>query len=355
MKKIIFQMAIIMAIVLVGNYAIKKLCTNFSWGNETNDIKVEYYKKNISNYNTVFIGSSTTYKQIMPTVFDKQTKRSFQIKSFNMGSQAAAPPESYVFFENLISMKSSNLKYVIVELRDIAKIWENNLHSHRITYWYSIDSYIFAVNSILNSLIMENDAKKQEIKYHTVGFLENIFNIGTIKSVIEHQIESEALTMSERKETLGENYDGFVPLEPDNPGLQQRNKQFLKDTTKLYKKGIAMNQLFSDPGTFEKGYNKIHLKKINKMIEYSKKKGIHIIFLLQPKQTPNRYLELLPIYNQIDDQHKIELADSRKYPQLYLAKNSFDNGHLNIEGARKLTSILAYEFNMLIVRSYIKN
>lgn len=54
--------------------------------------------------------------------------------------------------------------------------------------------------------------------------------------------------------------------------------------------------------------------------------------------------ELIPLYFQIDPLHRINIADSRLYPELYSVEFAGDETHLNVKGAARFTQILSHEF-----------
>ncbi len=58
----------------------------------------------------------------------------------------------------------------------------------------------------------------------------------------------------------------------------------------------------------------------------------------------DRYEYLIPLYNQMPDEHKISFADPSAYPMLNERENLFDLAHLNSQGAGIFTEIFADEF-----------
>ncbi len=105
---------------------------------------------------------------------------------------------------------------------------------------------------------------------------------------------------------------------------------------------------FDDYPELLNNYNYFYGEALNKMIIKAKENGIHLVFLLSPRIDYNQYNELIPLFNHIDEHHRIEISDARKYPQLYSAAYSFDDTHLNEEGADIYTAILARKLTALL-------
>ena len=89
-----------------------------------------------------------------------------------------------------------------------------------------------------------------------------------------------------------------------------------------------------------------YLKVVNELIQRSNEKGIRLIFLLPPfKPTKN----LVSLYDNIDGNNKIEVANPRVHSDIYQKSNFFDEGHLNSKGAGLLTRKISRRFNTLLL------
>jgi len=95
-------------------------------------------------------------------------------------------------------------------------------------------------------------------------------------------------------------------------------------------------------------YNESHLSKINQLLALSEKKSVYLIFLLTPRQTPDSYAELLPLFRQMNKYHKIQLADTRQYADFYDPEASFDRNHLDGSGSVLFSKRLARKMKKLL-------
>jgi hypothetical protein len=69
---------------------------------------------------------------------------------------------------------------------------------------------------------------------------------------------------------------------------------------------------------------------------------------LPPRYKRKTYVELLPVFNQIDARHRIDLANPFTYPEFYSLDNTYDITHFNNKGAALFTEKMAEEFKRLV-------
>ena len=183
--------------------------------------------------------------------------------------------------------------------------------------------------------------KKIEVNYNYVScFLFKIFNLKKYDILLKTNTNSN-LTF------LGKDLNGYYSLEQEMDdivglnGYRKRHNFFLLNSKQSK---IRLNS--NKPKT---QLNKILLKKILDLIKISKNKKIHLIYLIPPKVTNYKKLNL---YKQkIPKNNIIDLYNQKKYPLLYNNKYSFDSGHLNSKGAEFLTKYLSIEFQKIIDKS----
>ena len=78
MKKFILRFFGFIIVVLIINQIIKAAIP-YWWGNPYYAEKIEYLKKEKSNYNLIFLGSSRIYRQIDPEIFDRVVSKDHNI------------------------------------------------------------------------------------------------------------------------------------------------------------------------------------------------------------------------------------------------------------------------------------
>ncbi|TAH27661.1 MAG: hypothetical protein EAZ07_00240 [Cytophagales bacterium] len=341
-------------LVLLSNWGIRAIIANKSyWGFEELETKRHVFDQKIKTYNNLFIGSSRFYRQIDPITFDKNIDSSFGLQSFNYGLHSLSPPQVYDVYEEILAKDSLQLKYAFLELMNVPQVAIVNLTSDRVIYWYNWQSYWFAVKAISqsNRTIVR---KIYGIFSHTFCYFEYLLNFKMWSKV--NQLKTKQESGNADLEIAGKNLNGFYSYDEemntrnkanfDYKGMLKGYNDFMNDTSSVsdYK---AYSQLAFSSSIDTINYNKIHLHKIQQLIEKSKQKDIHLIVFLPPRLVVEDYEELIPIFAQIPKDHRIEISNSHLYPELYLAKYTFDFGHLNEVGAQIFSKKIAQEFNKL--------
>jgi len=310
----------------------------YSWGNPRYPLKIKYLENSQKGYNTFFFGSSRILRHIDPFIFDELT--STHISSYNLGSGATFNPEAYFLLEKFIHRSEKiDQGYIIIELQTIYYLENNNAQNKRVKYYLNPREYWFLVNTILENNKKSNLENIQAISEYTILFLEKTFGIGVMNDIVKIIFDDTDFDM------YGDKSLGFIALEADSPDRISRNQKFLETP------GSLVNRKEEIQNVYQKNKNSIysntHLKRIEYLISLAKDKGYHLIFLLPPKLTHKSYSSLLPLFSEINDKNRIDLANPDLFPELYLVEYSFDIGHFNKEGTRLYTSLLASKFNEL--------
>jgi hypothetical protein len=355
-RTFIFLLSVFGISLILNQYVYPEInLVPYTWGSDLIHKKRTYLVENKEKYNTLFIGSSRIYRQVIPQVFDDSTAE-LGIKSFNFGVNWLFAPESFYLLDQLEKMDDLNFRYVFVELSKIRSVDYHNLHTTRIKYWYTLSNYEFAVKAILFSNVSFLE-KSFTILVHTISYADNLLNLGFVTEAFDFRSRNKPpLNYKE----LGKNLDGFYPYGENNmtegeegEPVNKRHDKFLSDTTVLSRRIKYSRSQFDkfkeSPDMLEK-YNQYYTDELNRLILNAQKKGTYLIFLISPRLDYKQYDEIIPIYHHILPGHAIEISDASRYPLLYQAKFSNDETHLNSEGAKIYTGFIAREFKKVLSR-----
>jgi hypothetical protein len=69
---------------------------------------------------------------------------------------------------------------------------------------------------------------------------------------------------------------------------------------------------------------------------------------LPPRLNRQAYMELLPVFNQIDTRHRMDLANPFTFPEFYSVEDSYDEAHFDDKGAVLFTEKMAEKFKRLV-------
>jgi len=347
MKKLIYKIAIFVLILLFLSNILQFIAPYY-WGNPGYSAKIRYLNNTPEKFNAYFFGSSRTFRQIDPVLFDELSIT--PIKSYNMGYAATFIPESYYLLENFLSNATHVEKgFIFVELQGINSIPDINLTATRAKYFLTSKEYFFSIKVILKDNNIPNNNRFHQIKNYTINYIEKLLGIGLSYDLVQYVLMSNHNHSS--PDSFGLQNRGFYSLETEvqtehTQELINRHNDFIDNPIilTLRKKG-ALNIYQNNQSL---NFNQIHLARINNLISMSENKGYHLIFFLPPKMNRLAYVELLPLFNNIDNHHKIDLGNPDRFPEFYLVGNSFDYAHLNDIGAKLYTLKLAAEFNELL-------
>lgn len=343
MKKFFVRLILFFIFIIAAQQFIDYLFIPYHWGNYWYSAKIRHLKNTTKKYNTFFIGSSKSYRQIDPVIFDSVVNKTnmIRVNSFNLGAPSTFCPEHYFLYEKLLSEPSisSEIKYIIIELKEIRYIRKYRLHTEKITYWHNWKDFKFAARAFNSDTTYTKKKARKHIKNYFTSYIENLINIGQYKSII---FEKDLYD----PKYVGKNKDGYYPLEDElkettkkevKNNFIKRNNHIKKNPTVISKKAKQSIQSMDEIEI----YNAVHLERIKNIIELSERKGITILFLLSTGELNKRAVGL---YKKVPEQNKIELLDARKYPELYDVNYYFDSGHFTKEGNKTYTSLLAKKF-----------
>lgn len=312
----------------------------YHWGNPWYSTKIRHLESlEKNNYNTLFFGSSKTYRQINPLIFDEKVNLLIpnqQIKSFNLGAPATFPPQTYYLLENFLkSPLALNVKYVFLELDEVRNIGNYVLHEERTNYWVTQKEFLFSLSSFLHKSDISIKVKASAVKNFTISYIENIFHLG-------HFTSSLAKKNYYKKIYLGQIQNGFYSLEQDliDSENEENNKICKQRRLDLNNSEILKNLVLSESLKINNPvahFNKINHSRILSLTHLCEKNNIELILIIPPRQTVQsirRLSKILP--NQI-----IDMSDPREFPALYQKTNSFDVAHLNNKGAKLYSKLLA--------------
>ncbi|WP_137089480.1 hypothetical protein [Mangrovivirga cuniculi] len=356
MKKLLFKIFLLCLSVLIINVIIKQFITlPVTWGFERLDSKYNHFTENLEKYNTLMIGSSRLYRQVNVGTFDSINNRSgIDTKTFNFGVHTMSAADTYRFLDALSdSLENGDLDNVFIELMNTNHVSVKNLGTIRSTFWYDKESVVFGVRSILNSNRSTINKIYGSIS-HLLSYSLEFTNAGYISNYLEYQTID---TKSEKYQYyLGPYQSGYFPLmdemidpttdEADRSVLKARYEDFLRDTSSATTYKNISIESYSDQSY--DSFNQYHYNYLEGIISKLESKGIRVFILFPPRQTKENYMELIPILNQFPEEQVISVSSGIEYPELYLAKYSFDFGHLNNEGSELFTREISRKFRKKI-------
>ncbi|MFC0876137.1 hypothetical protein ACE01N_06065 [Saccharicrinis sp. FJH2] len=342
--KSIIKPAILFFIGLIIISNIPKLFSDYYWANTTWKTKINYLSTNNIKPECVFIGSSRVLRQINPEIIDSVVFED-SLQSFNLGSNATFIPESFYLYKNFIKTDiSKNLKYVVIELGVPELIGKGNFKTSKESYFRNIHNTLFSLKYIEKS-DLSLKAKLKQGFFHVYAITNNILGLGQIKSRITS-------TNNLENQFLGENYDGFFPLE-DQLKIHDRYYDHLLKRVKRFNQSqidlITRKKYNSEKYQVESKSSQILFKEYKRIVKLSNQKGVKVIFLIPPRLSKYQISGIKQeLANQHNDLSIIDLSSPERFPDLYKNDLSFDIGHLNNDGSKLMSLKLAAQLKLIV-------
>ncbi len=307
------------------------------WGNIHLNTKIEYLKEKNIQPNTYFIGSSITFRQVMPLLFDSIAQ--VKTQSFNLGADGAFPPQTYLLLDHLME-ENDSIKYLFVELSGY-DYFAQNFRTTRSKYYLTLPhlssfyQYIFASSVPLGTKIGISGM-------YLYSYIEKLLGLGMRKEYVKEITEKNTnIALG----VVGRNNTGFYPLGEKTSNIHEKNR--LPDFLKILEKDFS--KAYESTKIGKPYYNKVFKKQLDHYIALAKTKDIQLIYILNPvKGVFDSPSDIVALFQELPEINKIDLADPSKHPELYLLKYRWDKEHLNTAGSVIYSKKLAESFNTLM-------
>lgn len=338
MRKIVLSVVLICGMVLVMNLLLNqfvyKRLLPYYWGSTDIADKRGYLLHNKDQYNTLFIGSSKTHNQVIPSVFDQKAKEAgLDIRSYNYGISGLTSLEALHIYENLLLKDSLKFKYAFIELDWISTINYENLNVARSFYWLNDKNYTTSIRSILSSSVPVT-RRAWGLFHYSLDYSENMMNIGKVHEYVKLKSHLDKQVISGTDSNAI--FHGFTPLDinmqPTEQGLYEEVMAAAKTTVKNFD-DLSKRDL-SEP----------FLQRVKEILAMSEERGIAAYFVMPMQWKYYQYKELVPVINAIGLSKVLCMFDTDKYNQVYKLEYFADPNHLNAKGAEYYTTQLFENF-----------
>jgi hypothetical protein len=292
--------------------------------------KLEVYKEHHEEYNAVFFGSSRTYNQVDPAIFDEVVGTN----SFNLGYSAVQPFRIFDYIATVAELKP-DLEYVFVELSPLPRLYDKfkeSQHLHALDkdrYLIALDG--FAKNDLPTRVRLESTKDYTNLlAYKYIGFN----SAKRWRAVLDIYEPQERFIDRQPYATAG-----FFPTDSvknDNSPMQQRQRYFQKhpELMNKYDHSTQLEHL-----TKEREQLVDEWKKLQNLFS----EDTEIVLLIPPRNPEDAIVQIanLNYFLQKEGMTVFDFSDSDDYPELFKIENSNDEVHLNLKGSQLYTRLIA--------------
>jgi len=301
--------------------------------------KVEWLREHGASFDTLFLGSSLTARQMVPTVFDATMEElGSPTRSFNLGLPGMLPPEDTYVLELALKDREAPLRFGLVECEGLRLgVRRRDRFTSRAVYWHDTARMRVLWNRfwVPPSLASEGAAGPpppqrdfRHLRSHAQHWLWNTTRLGRGAEGLKLALASpkDRQRAREREERqLGPDGDGYRPTVPHSLAGAAR-ASYLTDLAAARERGSRL--VYGDPES------QAELLRKKALIESH---GGRMVVIAPP--TTGGQLAPLPESGLLF----LDFSDPDRYPELFVPEHRKDSGHLNQEGAAIYSRLLAHQ------------
>jgi hypothetical protein len=297
--------------------------------------KLVHLSEGPSRYDTLFVGTSRTYHQVIPADFDAGTAgASLSTTSFNGAVDGLFPPEDAYYLER-IGRTGARFRWVFLEVNPIRlRIDDAKRGTERIIYWHDARRLRLLLREAVEIIRQQSNRASWAQQWVVIKmaaeriemFLRAQSNLGRGELLRPWLLRTKSVGVD--RTVLGARGDGY--LEIDYAPLPGAARQ-------AYEAKFAAK--IRQPGSTGIG-TKASQDALADSIALIRKLGAEPVLVIPPTVEP-RMLRLRD-----PDLKILDFSDPQRFPELFRAEHRMDAEHLNTAGARVYTKLLAQEFTL---------
>lgn len=297
--------------------------------------KLAHLRERADEYDTLFLGSSRVYHQIIPAQFDRATaEQGMPTRSFNLGIDGMRAPEDAYVLDHFLAMKPQRLRWVFVELAGIRlEITKGMRGSIRAAYWHDLDRTELVIHRAFSSerdygfarQLEETWSFRSEIVEHAQLFLQRLANAGRAEW-LTRLLKGEPVPAISRK-AVGPASDGYL--------LAAAPQQMRAAETAAYRKALAQRK--EEPATGV--WDRASLRALRRMLKKIAASGATPVLIVPPTTAKKNFKPEADAGVVV-----LDYSDIERYATLYEEPHRADREHLNEAGAVVFTQLLAADF-----------
>ncbi len=288
--------------------------------------KLDWFAAHRDEFDTLFIGSSRVYHQIVPSLFDRMAReRGISTHSFNLGVDRLFVPEDGYYCEQVLRLKPRRLRWVFVEV-SVNRIPEQRFENPplRSIFWRDWKRTSLVIGSYFDPLRERGWSERAhraaavlpDMTFHLLCYMERFVSYGRGELMLRTTLEN--FPGYAPQALIGPNLDGCIPLYgPMQPRMAEKYR--------LKKAAMALHPIERRTG------ERFDREDFRDIAEAVSKAGAQLVFILSPQ------LSEAAVIPEIKGASVLNFSDIREWPVLFEEENRIDLVHLNSAGSEIYT------------------
>ena len=293
---------------------------------------------------SIFVGSSKTFRNVNPIVFDSVlSEHGCELCSYNFG-QAGSRATEIPYILNRIFQKDvdQNIKFVFVQLERLGWEYQDiNLNAKKIVRSHKLGTLSIISKHYWRDESLPLPAKIALVYRRAATFLRHQTNFGFGSDFVNRWL-AHSWQIANFKKRASNMEAGHLAFENESPkGYAKRHRDFKsmieQKATDRYLPTIRQNgKVYCHPKS------EIAVQLIRKIIDQIEAHGATPVFVEPP---PIQNGSVLFAYEQGIIKNLIQLNDFSKHPEMFEHEFYFDKMHLNESGSTQFSTELATQFS----------
>ncbi len=296
--------------------------------------KLDWWRAHAEEFDTLIIGSSRTYRQVAPGIFDAaMAAGGTPTRSYNLGIDGMRPPEDSYLLEQALAARRSPLRFVILECNALKmEVPEDNADTLRAVYWHDLPR--------MSALWRLAFAPAYEGERRSVGK-----RISSGWGNLRHYSDHARLWLWRNAHVGSGNARllasvGLAPSAPTFIEVGPRKDGYRPPTTAERMSGKLLRDYEHRLAEILTKSPRADLADAESQREAARKRdrilaaGARPIFIAPPLLAPTIFTPMCGVVF-------LNFADPARFPALYAIENRRDTGHTNSAGSDLYTRLLA--------------
>ena len=289
--------------------------------------KLAHFAAHRDEYDTLFIGSSRTFRQILPSIFDPLMAAGGQpSRSFNFGLDGMFSPEDAYVAEKIFALRPQRLRRVFIEVSGFnTNVAAQVPDTRRALHWHDFHRTALLCRDILppgKSSKIRDLARWEKAWRHVRLFLIRALNLGEATHLLETW---RGAPPAASEGVLGVAGDGAVPSASEQEYAGENRAGFDQDMAVLREGNARIGRLSPAP-----------LQSLRETISRVRAIAAEPVLFIAPMAVTHLNSPAGQVNVPIFD-----FSDPHRWPALFDPANRFDRGHLNSPGSRIFTRLFA--------------
>ena len=302
------------------------------------EVKFREWAEHRDEFDTLFIGSSRTFRGFDPVLFDElMAEAGRPTRSFNFGIPGARIMETDRVLERVVKLRPEGLRLIVLGPERLPILLsDQNALTRPVIDWHDLER-----TRLVCSYAMDREDNQEKLwailEPHLVAAFYNLIGAGRALAYVDAWMGAQA-DEEWVLETLGPLRDGFPPKDHFGP----RNRKFRRNIEDYLDILEAYGARPLEPGPPAPQA----LEMFDLMRARAEAAGIQLVFVTQPAL----YLEddLIKASEAGLVEPVLRYDDPAIVPELYAPDHRFDANHLNNGGAKLFTRLLVRDLLPLL-------